>query len=190
MVQVVVFDNKLQVEIPQERCRGYRGCGVDAQAAVAKRLDKHDVLVADERLIEAHRQAKRPAAVEGEHGYDENVKSFLPAIGVQLQERVGVLGEVMSTVELPEPGDVMHGTVVPVKPKVNHQWVHGELDVEPEERPAYEGLRRLVSVLSHNEHQSSSGARQDEGRDDFADSDVRDAISAMFITVEVAVDMA
>jgi len=67
----------------------------------------------------------------GHHGDANHVEEFLFVVCVGGEGWVGVLGEVVGAVELPERIEVVHEAVVPVEPKVEDNTVDANFKREP-----------------------------------------------------------
>lgn len=189
MMQVVVFNDELHIEVLEERCDGQRWRTEGAQPAVSKQFDENDVFITDPRLVKAHWHAHALAGVEGKHWDDDNVEKLLPAIGVQRQQRIGMFRQMMGSMKLPKPRDIVHGSVVPVEPKVNHERVHGLFDKQPTESwPGKERIGCLRGVPCEKiGHYRTSHTRHQKRRNDFLHTNVGDAIARMLVAVQVAV---
>jgi len=132
-MEIMVFYDQFRASHPQEPSQRRRGGSKHAQAAVTKELGEDDVLVADPPLVKAHRhthQLHRPPSHERDAKY---VEDLLLCIGVQCQEWVGVLCEVVCSVKFPKKIAVVHDSVVPVEPEVQNYAVKSDLDWQPEE---------------------------------------------------------
>lgn len=85
---------------------------------MATQFGEHDILVAYPPLVKAHRKTHELEREICRKWDDGDVENLLFEIGVECQERVGVLGQVMRAVVLPKTADLMHESMVPVEPKV------------------------------------------------------------------------
>lgn len=157
VVDIVVFDDQLCIENPQQpgECRGW--CGVEAKTTVSSELGKHDILVADPPVVEAHGQTHE---LEGEVGHQRNasnVEEFLFMVRVEGKQWVGVLGEMVGAVVLPETANVMHQTVVPVEPEVQNDAVEADFEGQPEPTDCVGRLARSVAE-EDGHHRTDSGS--------------------------------
>lgn len=98
---------------------------------MATQLGKHDILVADPPLVEAHGKTHELEGEVSREWDDGDVEDLLFEIGVECQERVGVLGQVMRAVVFPKTADLVHESMVPVEPKVKHDAVQANFEWEP-----------------------------------------------------------
>lgn len=89
----------------------------------------------------------------------EDIAPFLFVICECAQKRVWVTGEVVDPMVLPEPADLVHGAMVPVKVEIEDACVCEELDGEP---PREAG--QFVSVVcDETGKHRTNGDRADEG---------------------------
>lgn len=101
VVQVMVFNDELGIEVPEKPAQRGRRRSVSTEPAVAGQLGENNVLVADPPLVETHRHAHELHRDVGHQRDPGDVEELLLQIGVQGQERVRVLGQVVSAVVLP-----------------------------------------------------------------------------------------
>ena len=156
VVDVVVFDNQLRIEHPQQPGERRGGCSVEAKTTVSSKLGKHDIMVADPPVVEAHGQTHE---FEGEVGHQRNasdVEEFLFMVRVEGKQWVGVLGEMVGAVVLPEAADIMHQTVIPVEPEVQNDAVEADFEGQPEPTDCVGRLTRSVAE-EDGHHRTDSG---------------------------------
>ena len=133
VVQVVVFDDQLSIEVAEGPAES-RGWGrMDSEATVTSELGKDDVLMADPPLIKAHRHTHELHREVGHERDTSDVKELLFQVGVERQQRVRMLGEMVGAVVFPQPADVMHQAVVPIEPEVEDDAVKSSLKRQPGE---------------------------------------------------------
>lgn len=131
MVHIVVLDQQLCVDHPEERSVRRWRTTEDACARVSDKLSEDHVRLAKPELIKAHREAENLHGGIGEQRDDDDVEGFLFVVGEEGEKRRGVLGQVVGAVELPETVDFVHGAVVPVEPEVQADGVHSNLGDDP-----------------------------------------------------------
>lgn len=127
----MVLDNKFGVEHLKQPREGVRRGSVNAQATVASQFGEHNILVAQEPLVETHREAHQFHGPIGQQRNTRDIEEFLFGIGVEGQQWVRVLGEVMGSVVFPETADIVHQTVVPIEPEVQDNSVQSGLKWQP-----------------------------------------------------------
>ena len=127
---MVLYD-EFAVEEPEEESEYVGRRGVQAQARVPRNLSKDNVLMANPPLVKAHRESHslhREICHQRDTG---DVEDLLLKVGVQSEQRVGVLRQVVSAVELPKMLNLVHQTVVPVEPKVQNDAIEAGLEEQP-----------------------------------------------------------
>ena len=128
MVQVVVLDDNLSIKHLQEPTKGIGRREMESNTRMSPELGKNNVLLADPELVEAEGETHGFQRSKGEEWNDDNIKELLFVIGISSEKRVGVLGGVVGSMEVPEEVDVVHGSVVPVEPKVKNKTVETNLE--------------------------------------------------------------
>lgn len=147
MVQVVVLRRQLGLKQSQEQRVGRWWSSEDSHARVTEQLCEDDILVADPEIVEAHGQAHQLECAVGEERDDGNVEDLLLSVGIDGEQRVGVLGEMVCAVEFPKSVVLVHEAVVPVEPEVQNDSVETHLDGNP---PA-DRARRLTCTVGKND---------------------------------------
>ncbi|KAI3488379.1 hypothetical protein L1887_47623 [Cichorium endivia] len=113
VVEVVVLDGEFHTELPHgptDEVEGGRA-SESADARVAGEFDKHDVRPAEDPVVVAHANDGLDGEV-GKQRDEDNVEPFLLHIGVEREDGcVGVLGCVVSAVELPKRIGLVHDAV-------------------------------------------------------------------------------
>lgn len=188
VVQVMVLDNKLSVKHAQKDSQHIRRRGVKTQATVASQLRKHNVLVADPPLVKAHGHAHELHRKVRQQRDAGNVENLLLRVGIQRQQRVRVLGEVVGAVKLPQAADLVHQAVVPVEPEVEDDAVEPGLERHPP--PAHVGGGLGGAVGEEDGEDGAEGGRRDERAHHLPDADVGDAVALVGVAVEEAVPVA
>ena len=187
VVQVVVLDDNLSVKFLQEPAKRVGRSKMESNARMAPEFGENDVLLADPELVEAERKSHSFQRSKCEEGNDDNVKKLLLMIGISSEKRVGVLGGVMSSVKVPEKVDIMHGSVVPVEPKVQNKTVEANLKSEPcPPLPVGNSVEwRDVAVVGEVNGQSNACSSDlEERRNDLSSTSVWDTITTVYIAVE------
>lgn len=128
MMQVMILNDNLGIEPLHEPAEGRRDGQMQAQTAVPKHLGENNIFMADPPLVEAHRQPQQPQSEVGHHRHPDHIAEFLLVVRVCREQRIGVLGQVVSAVILPEEADVVHEAMVPVEPEVEHDAVQSDLN--------------------------------------------------------------
>lgn len=187
VVDVMVLDDQLGVEHSQQPREGVGGRSMQTQTAVARQLGEHHVLVAHPPVIEAHGQAHELEREERQQRDTGDIEELLLVVGVQGEQRVGMLGEMVGAMVLPEAGDVVHEPVVPVEPEVEDDAVQADLEGQPQPADGVRGLRGAVGQ-EDREH-GAEGGRGDERVGDLGDADVRDTVALVLVAVQEPVDV-
>nr|POE65892.1 hypothetical protein CFP56_57582 [Quercus suber] len=157
VVQVMVLSDKLSVEELEQRSGSGRWGDKAADARVTKQFGEDDVLMAQPPIVETHRESDQLHRRPSEKRDDEDVEEFLLVVCVEREERVGVLGKVVRAVVLPQAVEVMHAAVVPVKPKIEDDWVDPDLDGCPEVPVTGGGCLTHAVCDKHSHHRSPGG---------------------------------
>lgn len=131
MVQVVVLDDNLSIKLLQKPTKGVGRGEMESNTRMAPEFGKNNVLLADPELVEAEGEAHGFQRSKCEEWNDDNIKELLFVIGISSEKRVGVLGGVVSSVKVPEEVDIVHGSMVPVEPKVKNKTVETNLESKP-----------------------------------------------------------
>ena len=133
VVQIVVFDDQLCVEVAKEPAKSRGRASVNTKTGVACKLSVHDVLVADPPLVETHRETHQFHGEERGQRDTGDVEEFLLQVGVQGEQGVRVLGQMVGAVVLPQGLEVVHDAVVPVEPEVEDDAVQACFQGQPSE---------------------------------------------------------
>lgn len=155
---------------------------MQSESAVSGQLGKDDVLVADPPLVEAHRQAHHLQAEVGHEGNAGNVEELLLSVGIQGEQRVGVLRQVVGAVEFPEAVKLVHDAVVPVEPEVQHDTVQTDLEGKPGPADCRGSHARPVAEEDGEDWAEGRGGQ--ERSEDLGNSHIGHSISFMLVTVQ------
>lgn len=178
----MVFNDKFSIKDPEEPREGIGWYGVQAEATVARDLGENNILVANPPLVETHRETHELHAEVGHERDTGDIEKLLFGIGVQCQEWIGVLGQVMSPVVFPESVHLVHQPVVPIKPKVENDSVEPGFEGEPEPIHSRRGLAGSIAE-EHGEHRAKGGCRN-QGVDDLFHADIRHPIPLVLVAIE------
>lgn len=183
MVEIVVFNNKFAVEQLKQPTQRAGRSGMQAEATVTSKLSKHNVLVTDPPLIKAHRHAHQLHCEIGSDRDTEDVEELLLMVGVESEQRVRVFCEMVGTMVLPQSSHLVHQTMVPIEPKVEDDSIESNLKGKP--HPVHVG-RSLTCIVGQEDREHGPKGRSRDHRDNsLADANVGDAISVVYITIEV-----
>ena len=180
VVEVVVLEHKVAVDHLQEDGRDAGGRGAHADAGVAESFREDEVLVANPPVIKAHGEAHQLEHGVGGQGHEGDLDDLLLCVGVGGHQRVGVLGEVVRAVVLPQAVDLVAGAVVGVEEEVEHDRVEKELGGQP----GAEGDRvgALVGEEEGEDRPDSGG--EFNGEQNLVDADVGDLVAGMFVAIK------
>lgn len=184
VVQIVILHDELGTEPPEDEGEGVRRRRLDAQTAVTGDLSKHNVLMAHPPRVEIEREADGGHAEVREQRDDGNVPNLLFLVGVESQQRVGVLCQVVRAVELPERLDLVHEAVVPVEPKVEDDSV--EADLYGQQVPVDIGRGHAGAVAEEDGEERAHSRGDDEREEDLGYANVGDAVAFVLVAVEEA----
>lgn len=187
VVQVMVLDDDLAVEELEEPVESRRRRQMDAKTTVAPDLRERNVLMAHPQLIKAHGQANAFQGKVGHHGDADHVEEFLPVVCIRGEEGVGVFGEVVGAMELPETAHVMHQAVIPVEPEVKGDAVETNLQREP--FPVHLGRQLVVVVGEVGRHDDAGNGGLVQRSNNLVHSDIRYAIPRL-VAIQEAISMA
>lgn len=104
---------------------------MDAEAAVAEDFSEGNVLMADPPFVEVEGDAEKLKGEVGHQRDADHIEELLLVVCIRGEQRVGVLGQVVGAVELPQGTDVVHQAVVPVEPEVEDDAIQADLEREP-----------------------------------------------------------
>ena len=184
MVDIVVFDDKLAANSLEQESQGIGGRSVQTQTAVASQFSKNNVFVADPPLVESHRHHHGLHGEVGQERNTGNVPEFLLVVGVQGQERVGVLGEMVGAVELPERLGLVHDAVVDVEPKVENDTVETSFEEYPSPSQVDRSFGDVVAKDNGEDGTEDGGGQQRVHN--LGDANIGNSISLVLVAVEEA----
>lgn len=101
-MQIMIFSRELGIEQPQKPVVRRGGHRKDSKTGMPKQLGEEEVVVANPPVVEAHGESQQLHGAICEEWDNGDVEDFLLGVGVEGEEWVGVLGEMVSTVEFPE----------------------------------------------------------------------------------------
>lgn len=184
VVQVVILNDKLSLEPLQDKRERVRRRRLHTESTVSGHLGKNDILMTHPPGVEVKRQSNSRHAKVCEQRDDGNVPDLLLLVGVQRQQRVRVLGEVVRAVELPECLDLVHQPVVPVEPEVEDDAV--QPDLHGQQVPVDVCGGHACAVGQEDSEERAHGRRGDEREEDLGDADIRYLVAVVFVAVEEA----
>lgn len=177
-MQIMILNHNLTVQHLQHPAKRRRHGQMQSNSTMAPDLRKGNVLVADPPFVKAHGQAEGVVQREvGHHGDADHVEEFLLVVCVGGEGWVGVLGEVVRAVELPERVEVVHEAVVPVEPEVEDDAVDADFEWEPFPVKLGGELVRVVGEVGGHDDARDGGFVQ--GGDDLGHAYVWDAVTGL-----------
>lgn len=182
MVKIVVLDDEFASEVSHEGREHVGRRGVQAQAGMPRKLGKNNVLMANPPLVKTHRKTHSLHREVCHQGNAGDVEDLLPKVGVQSEQRVGVLCQVVSTVELPKRLNLVHQTVVPVEPEVKNDAIETGLEEEP--LPGHLGGHLARGVGEEDGEERSDRRGSDERPNNLGNAYVGDSVSRVLVAVE------
>lgn len=118
---------------------------MEAETAVSSELGEHDILVAHPPVVEPHGQTHQFEREVGQQRNSGDVEEFLFMVRVEGEQRIGVLGEMVGAMVLPETVDIVHQTVIQVKPEVEDDAVEANFEGQPEPADGVGGLASSIT---------------------------------------------
>lgn len=144
-----------------------------------------DVLLANPPLIESQGKSHELHRAVRQHGNPDNVEKLLHVVCISSQKRVGVLCEVVSSVESPEEVRLVRCSVKHVVPKVEGNCIDTGLNEKPQ--PWDRGWRFVRAISEEDGHQRTKGDDRHKSLHCDSHTDIRDTISTMLITVKESI---
>lgn len=184
MVKIVILDDEFAAEVSHDGREHVGWRGVQAQTGVPRKLGENNILMANPPLVKAHGKSHSLHGEVCHQGDARDVEDLLLKVGVQSEQRVGVLRQVVSAVELPKRLNLVHQTVVPVEPKVKNDAIETGLEEEP--LPCHLGGHLARCVREEDREQRSDRRGRDERPNDLGNAYVGDSVSRVFVAVEEA----
>lgn len=184
-MQIMIFNNQFHAKILQQRRRRRRDVGVNAKATVTVGFGENDVFVTDPPVVEAHGEVEEVFEDgPGGEGDEGDFEQFLLMVGVGGEEGIGVFGEVVGAVVLPERINFVAGAVVEVEESVEYDAVEAQFDDEPGAELESGG----ISLEGEEDCQhGSDGGGQLQRCECLGYTDIRHLVASVLVAVQIAV---
>lgn len=184
----MVFNYELRIKHLQQPVQSRRCSAVESETTVANEFGKGDVLKAYPPLIKPHGHAHQFHCPIRHQRNPSNVHELLLMVCIGRQKRVGVLCQMMLAMEFPKWACGVHEAVVPVEPEINSYTVHADLEWQPLPLQGVWCFIGLVCEIDRHDHSKCGGGHK--FLHDFADADIWDLVSRVFVAIEKAIHLA